>query len=280
MLMLYSIDKNYQNKNMVKNNIFKYILLSIYLFLPSCTKKNSSNNQPPEVKKELKQSDLIREKAKVFTVKISTKTGDNGTGVIFKNNGNKYYVLTTKHTFKNREESEPIKIITFDNKNHTVTSKLLEVSDLDLVFLEFTSREQYQLAEFSDQVDSEKPVYLFGYKACDKNTGSELESEEFNIGQIFKSTKDKDIHKSSQINQRKNQNKPKEYDVFYKNASIGGMSGSPLLNIKGQVIAIHGESEYNKETIEDATLQSCQKLPREFENNWGISVKNFSKNIK
>ncbi len=52
------------------------------------------------------------------------------------------------------------------------------------------------------------------------------------------------------------------------------MSGSPVLNQKNEVIAIHGKPGREK-TAKDAILRDFSPLDERFTYNWGIPIKSF-----
>jgi Trypsin-like peptidase domain len=157
-----------------------------------------------------------------------------------------------------------INIFTMDKKEHYLEdSTLRPIQDMDLAIFEFVSDDKYEISKFSEQIQLKESVYLFGYKGCYDIL---KKSDEFNNGEILSSS----IKTDSQT-----ERKPNEYDTYYTNAAIKGMSGSPLLNKNGEVIAIHGWAGKNKSKIEDSMLQDCGDLTDMFQNKWGISVKRF-----
>jgi hypothetical protein len=51
------------------------------------------------------------------------------------------------------------------------------------------------------------------------------------------------------------------------------MSGSPVFDNAGRVVAIHGKPGHDKENQYD--FERCQPLTDAFANNWGISMETF-----
>ena len=159
-----------QRNSFFQDKTFKLISISIIIFLSgSC--ENTSDS-------------FVFEKAKYFTVKILAKYEDGitkyGTGIIFKNSGNSYYVLTSKHTVfssislpppdsATEQEKQQIKkinelnkdqsitIITIDKKEYQATDNSLQpIEDLDLAIFKFVSDEKYELAKFSEQISPQE----------------------------------------------------------------------------------------------------------------------------
>jgi uncharacterized protein YpmB len=258
---------------------FSYIMLvSLCLCLSGCEKES------------------VIDKARKFTVRIITE--DKGaTGIILAKNKDNYKILVNMHTARpyieipaeniispsesekkimKNKASHGMKAITFDNAKHNIFNcrPLSKDNEIDLAICNFKSDVNYNAAVFSKDIDLSKQVYLFGYKGCFKNKENQY-YEEFNTGEII-SDKNKDKAEGNKsIKKFTPPKKNKEHDTYYTNASIGGMSGAPLLNDKAEVIAVHAMAGNNRSNIEDAMLQSCASLSREFENNWGISTKIF-----
>jgi Trypsin-like peptidase domain len=85
--------------------------------------------------------------AQKFTVKIIDTQNPyiSGSGVIIKQNGNTYMVITAAHVVKRGEQ----RIIAPDKKVYSI-SKITPLKEIDLAIVEFKSVEKYQLAKISD----------------------------------------------------------------------------------------------------------------------------------
>jgi serine protease Do len=269
------------------------VMLFLYQLLAGCTSSPSPSSTTTPLD-EASLSEKILTKSRQFTVKIFVGEG-SGSGVIFKREKDVYYVLTTGHNFllysntMNEDEagikseldnsksgdSANFSIVTVDGQLHKLMfSEVLPIPDVDISIFKFTSDKEYDVAKLSETFQPGQKIYLFGYKNCfqqqDKKVDEFDKTSEFTKGEIANIAKELPT-------------KPREYEIGYTNASIVGMSGSPLLNDQGEVIAIHGFSGTNKSKTSEGTLQECGKLTSTFggaNGNWGIPVKKFLEKIK
>jgi Trypsin-like peptidase domain len=277
-------------KKLITVMLFLYQLLVGCESSPSPSSDTTSSISPDTVS----PSEKVLTKSRQFTVKIFVEKG-SGSGVIFKREKDVYYVLTTGHNFllyrntMNEDEagikSEPDKsksgdsvnfsIVTVDGQLHKLMfSEVLQIPDMDISIFKFTSNKEYDVAKLSETFQPGQKTYLFGYKNCIQQQDNKVakfdKTSEFTEGTIANITKELPT-------------KPREYEIGYTNASIVGMSGSPLLNDQGEVIAIHGFSGTNKSKTSEGALQKCDKLTSTFggENgNWGIPVKKFLEKVE
>jgi Trypsin-like peptidase domain len=274
-----------------------YVSLTIIYFscqfLSGCMNnfvEKQQSQQTTVINKEEKSSleKDIKSKALQFTVKIITKNGTY-TGVITSNKDNTYNVLSTNHTFNPTQTTtmevigadaadkevqkkinpEQMEVITFDEVHHPILNESIKPlkDDLDLAVFQFESKstKKYSSAKFSRNIDSNQYIYSFGYKNCD-NKSTVGDTQEFNFGKVITD------------NSYKNKPKTGGYQLFYTNPSIQGMSGSPILDKDGNVIAIHGYADTDKSTYQSKPLELCDPLANygyDFNGNWGIKTDTF-----
>lgn len=242
---------------------------------------NSSTVKPQNLR--IKSLDEIKSIANKFTIKIAMKVGDvevNGNGIIFDIQGENHYVLTTNHIFSSRTKNmkidnpteddlrninnnEKLEITTSDGKSYIVDTETITQlpNNLDLAYFKFSSTaKSYEKASFTNKNDLGETVYIYGYKKCNKlKTNDDLE---FNSGFIQKLPEDKKLIDGG-------------YSLFYSNSAIATMSGSPIINMKGEVIAIHGKATRDKGKISKPFLETCKYLAPYFGDNYGIPVNKF-----
>lgn len=162
--------------------------------------------------------------AEEITVRISGG-GSNGTGVIIAKKRNTYYVLTAHHVVRRQNVYE---IETPDDREYAVDySTVRRLPGVDLALLEFTSRTKYRVAAIGDseRLTAGSTVYIAGWPA----PGATIQERiyQFTEGKISG-------RRSSSV---------EGYTLIYTNVTRKGMSGGPVLNDRGQVIAIHGKAE-------------------------------------
>lgn len=174
--------------------------------------------------------------ASEITVRIDGPRG--GSGVIIEKQGNTYYILTNWHVVNRVGDYE---VITPDGERHSVYYSLIrELPGLDLAILPFTTSQSYQVATVanSDTIPDNSTVYVAGWPRSNSTLGNRL----------FLSTKGTITHR---------QEPRKGYTLVYTNLVRSGMSGGPVLNEEGNVIAINGIVQFglNRDTIVAAGIE-------------------------
>jgi tetratricopeptide (TPR) repeat protein len=168
-----------------------------------------------------------------ITVKIidAENRGDSGSGVIIKQTGNTYTVLTALHVVVKKNgviNAATIKLITPDGKSYQLKNiKPLadkNIPGFDLAIAEFTSNEKYAVAKIgnSDNAVRTTTVYVSGFPA---KTGT------LNDAPLF--------IRSGEVNANGRAQR-EGYNLFYSNDTLRGMSGGAVLNDNGELVAIHG----------------------------------------
>jgi S1-C subfamily serine protease len=161
--------------------------------------------------------------AKNVTVQID---GTNpGSGVLIKQQGNTYTVLTAAHVVESQDEYE---VITPDKQRYPIDLKTIKrLPKVDLAILKFTSPQRYEIAEIGDSTQATEKVssYVSGFRL--KSAAGTETLYSFSPGQIYA-----------------NASHPLDdgYALAYPNPTFRGMSGGPVLNQKGQLIGVHGRS--------------------------------------
>jgi hypothetical protein len=211
-----------------------------------------------------------------------------GTGFIIGQDGYKHYVLTSKHVvgFEPAQDvtlppdlsdeekklftdphEDPYKVVAYDGKQfqeYVINYKEVKKdSKLDLAIIQFDSQSQgkkYPIARLAAlPVSKNQNVYIYGFKDCDEN--SRKRREEFNKGKI--------------LSDDKNFSKDDSYTLEYTNPTILGMSGSPVYDVAGRIIAIHGKPGKPFREKKQYVFRECPPLTSYYGKNKGISIKTF-----
>ncbi len=179
----------------------------------------------------------VNDIARSVTVLINSSRGENGSGVIISKNGNTYYVLTANHVVPTGEDAQgkiEYTIVAPDKKAYPLdfqTVKSFMNQRVDLAVFEFTSDEDYQVATLasSDRVTEGVPVFVSGWPrpgTMSSSTGNQT-IRQFTDGRV------------STILETPLQG----YRIGYTNTTLGGMSGGPVVDAGGRVVAIHGRAD-------------------------------------
>lgn len=150
----------------------------------------------------------------------------NGSGVIIAKDGNTYYVLTANHFVNFPSEYQ---IVTHDKKNHKLELEKTKVlPGVDLAVVQFTADEDYKVAKLanSDLAKQGGSVFVSGWPAPG---GAIKELTRQFTGGIVTSRLEKPVANG--------------YSLVYDNTTRIGMSGGPVFDAGGRVIAIHGLGE-------------------------------------
>lgn len=208
-----------------------------------------------------------------------------GTGFIVAKDSSNYYVLTAKHTIdikpnqssivmpddldkeeklKGENKSAPYRLVDADNTKYTIDydKNIFKESTLDLAIIKLNipKDKSYSVAVLSQGIEKGQNVSIRGFKNC-PDADPKRDPIEANKGVIEK------LYKED----------TKGYGVIYSNLTIGGMSGSPISDDSGKIIAIHGHrgnSNVNDGQGKNLDTKVCE-IPSEYTPNVGISMKVF-----
>jgi WD40 repeat protein len=168
--------------------------------------------------------EVVSAAAKDITVIIN---GQNpGSGVIVSQKNNTYYVLTAKHVVATQEQYE---IITPDGKQHKLDyGTVKKFPGIDLAMVQFNSTENYRVALLGDsnKIKEGATVYTSGWP----HPGRAITERIYQITQ-------------GKVSGRPLKPLEDGYALVYTNITRSGMSGGPVLDDEGRVIAIHGRAE-------------------------------------
>ncbi|ULB47255.1 trypsin-like peptidase domain-containing protein, partial [Limnospira fusiformis KN01] len=169
-------------------------------------------------------SENVAKKAQEVTVMVDGCAA--GSGMIYRRQGNTYYVLTAHHVVRNAQDT--CLIITPNGIRHRANREVtVPLADVDLAVLTFTSENDYKLARWgnSDRVAVGQTVYVAGAPVATQAVPRRTVI--ISDGKI--------IGKVSQPNEG--------YSFIYNNITQPGMSGGPVFNDRGRVIGVHGRGD-------------------------------------
>lgn len=197
----------------------------------------------------------------------SGKSAGNGSGAIIAKEGNTYTVLTANHVVckpsgpESCQFSYELKIVTRDGKEYAVNnSTVKKLPGVDLAVLQFTSDKNYRvakLANYDPKLRSEQQVrfpsgqvvrqygqfvFASGWPGVNGRDIQKL-AYRFSVGRFL--PPDKVVgFKIRPIEEG--------YEAVYTSITYPGMSGGPVLDTDGRVIAIHGQNEGERVTDESS----------------------------
>jgi hypothetical protein len=148
-----------------------------------------------------------------------------GSGVIIGHSGKSYSVLTAAHVVTGTDQ---FTIQTGDGLQYTLKN-VQRLPNIDMAIVQFDSGSSYQVARLgnSDQMSLTSTVYVAGFPKPGQNiTVPVLAVTNGEIAQVLPANTARD-----------------GYGFAYTNSTRAGMSGGPVFNPSGEVIAIHGRKE-------------------------------------
>jgi serine protease Do len=169
----------------------------------------------------------IRDTAKDVTVFIQGVNSPEsfGSGVIIAKTAKGYSVLTAAHVVSGVDK---FKVKTKDGAEHAVKSTQ-RLSGLDLAIVQFESNSTYAIANLgnSDSVGETDTVFVAGYPKPGRNIPVPLFTiTDGRVASVIPANESSD-----------------GYGLSYGNPTRAGMSGGPVFNEAGEVVAIHGRKE-------------------------------------
>ncbi|MBV9385239.1 MAG: serine protease [Chroococcidiopsidaceae cyanobacterium CP_BM_ER_R8_30] len=191
------------------------------------------------------------------TVQVNNNIDGVGSGVIIVKAGHTYTVLTANHVVKRPD----LKYTISTNRGKVYPVSRIQrlqrgEEDPDLALVTFASRDEYPVAKLGDSAQAAvgSNIYVSGYPVLEWQKNVQREYE-FSPGTITS----------------RRQSAPQGYTLRYNADTVSGMSGSPIFNVSGKVIGIHGEGE----TAGSAQSSSGKTIPIKTGFNVGIPIDTF-----
>jgi tetratricopeptide (TPR) repeat protein len=206
----------------------------------------------PEAAKAISSAE-VAQIAQSITVKLENPGNrEQGSGIIIKKDGDTYYVLTAFHVV---EKTGKYTLIAPDEQEYQINYQTVKKGEgVDLAILQFTSSKTYKVAKIgnSDKSTLGTISYVAGFPA--PTAAFPISMLRFLEGKITA-----------------NASRPIDggYAIVYSNNTLGGMSGGPVFNEQGEVIAIHGRAE----TVSDGDKSNPKTVSTG--NNLGIPINSF-----
>jgi S1-C subfamily serine protease len=218
--------------------------------------------------------------AKKTVVRIESSDGGFGSGVIIgrarSSNKNIYTILTAAHVVSELNNNYRIVTPIVSNNlgekkreriNIDLSQNIKILPKVDLALVSFESSYNFSVGTIGNSEDLEEgtPVYVAGFP----QPGQAIKriAFQFTGGMI-----------SSRLDE--SESDPKEqnngYDLSYTSVTRAGMSGGPVLDVAGRIIAIHGQADRNSQSpAEEATGGVTSSEKTGF--NLGIPIGTFLK---
>jgi tetratricopeptide (TPR) repeat protein len=191
---------------------------------------------------QAKTKEEIGHLAESLTLRIETqctngsiREPNEGSGVILQKQGDTYAVITSAHVLCN---ASSFRLTTPDGKVHDSLSFKKAPGNLDLAVIKFSSKNSYPLAEIGTSVSLElgSEIYVAGFPEATRTINSG----------VFRFTAGEVTGKASRPNKD-------GYSLIYNSVTIRGMSGGPVLNGEGKLIAIHGQGDRTSDGLDQKT---------------------------
>ncbi|GAB4297988.1 MAG: hypothetical protein Fur0025_36280 [Oscillatoriaceae cyanobacterium] len=162
-----------------------------------------------------------------------------GSGVIVARHGQTYTVLTCAHVIA-WDGGDGLQVLTHDGNAHIATrNPNFELGDLDLAVVQFTSNQDYPTAPIDANNPNwalQQPVYVSGFPNSPPS-GSKLEPS-------FTSVMTSYLLSDGDLVLVLDRPLERGYQIGLSNDIYIGMSGGPVLNSQGYLIAIIGRTKY------------------------------------
>ncbi|MDX2229864.1 MAG: serine protease [Leptolyngbyaceae cyanobacterium bins.349] len=206
-------------------------------------------------------TDSLYARSQAVTVRI--KTGRNGgSGILIQRQGQQYTVLTNRHV---TTVGAPYVIQTPDGRSHPATlRKNIDFRGNDLALLQFRARGKYAIATLgtAKHLAKGEPVIAAGFPLdLPAASGPALH---ISVGKVSLLP-----HQAFQGG----------YQIGYTNLIYQGMSGGPVLNLRGQVIGLNSLHAYplwgDPYIFEDGSQPPRSQRQTIVQSSWAVPIDTF-----
>lgn len=195
-----------------------------------------------------------------------------GSGVIVNRSGQGYTIVTNAHVVG--DHSGSFMILTADGQMHG--GRLVSSSrHLDVAVLQFNSSRSYQVAEIGDshRVAVGETVLAAGFPNWLTSPGRMQDTRDWG-NRPFQLTQ-------GQVGMVPNRSLVEGYQLGYTNDIRSGMSGGPVFNRRGELIAINGRSKFALSAdkvyrYSDGSSPSPEQVQQMKALSWAIPISNLS----
>ncbi len=184
--------------------------------------------------------------ARQITIRIDHKDKVMGSGVIVGKKGDTYYVFTACHVIsdaycKSGKINKNYTLVAPDGDRYSLDyNQIILPQGLDAALIKFNSKKAYQVAKIGRYEIPRKEkqlVFVSGFPG-------ELNGvRKFTVGYRFQRARGLSLAFNTDSQSMKANVDTSGYELWYTNLSKPGMSGGPILDIKGQVIGINTGQE-------------------------------------
>jgi len=210
----------------------------------------------------------LEQLARSIAVKVRSKD-ILGSGTLIRKQGNVYTVVTNEHVLVAGDP--PYAIETPDRKIHpAVKIGATSLKGKDLALLQFRSDgTNYAVASFGSAPAIGEQVFAAGFPFAETTSNPAISAL----------AKDGFVFKTGQISLVLDKPLLRGYRIGYTNDLEKGMSGGPLLNSRGEVVAVNGihaepilDTAY---TYQDGSQPSASLRQEMRRYSWGIPIENL-----
>ncbi len=204
-----------------------FTLLPVPAFSEGTVRLDLTPSVLPESVSQRLSTEQLQQLAQSITVKIFSGDRNNGSGIVIQRQGQQYSVVTNEHVLT---LGIPYRIQTPDGRFHEGTvAREFNFNGQDLAVLQFSANADYVVASLA--------------KASSLNVGDDV----FAAGFPFGANPDRHlgfVFTQGKITLLSDRAVNGGYQIGYTNDVQKGMSGGPVLNQQGQVVAINGMHAY------------------------------------
>ncbi len=167
------------------------------------------------------------------TVTVLIQGPDTGSGVLIRQDGSNYTVLTARHVL---DVAGSYEVVTTSGQRYPINvQSIRKLPGLDLAMFQFATPDKLPVATLgnSNSLQEGTTVYVTGFPG----QGSTINALAYNFT-------------SGQLTARSSRPQEGGYALVYTNKTLPGMSGGPVFDQEAQLVGIHGAADGQSQALE------------------------------